>query len=236
MNIRHVLMLSTAVALTAIGAGTASSQTTPPTRTTFLTSLPARFVFTPLTSTFCRNLPTGQCPPALVYGGASGPGLPTIDPAFKLDLPNVRVSFVLNRISNNIVAGTGVSTGATTFVHWTTTSPAAWQENGGPYGYSLPAPGDTWDGDELYHSIIYDALVLNACESFGPFPVTHDASIEKNGAGIGAFHGVDNTTLDHTGYYNFKYKVRATSMNGNASDFVFAGQVSVTCSGLVALP
>ena len=119
MDIRHVLMLSTAVALTAIGAGTASSQTTPPTRTptTFLTPLPARFVFTPLTSTFCRNLPSGQCPPALVYGGAAGPGLPTIDPALKADLPNVRVSFVLNKISNNIVDGGGVNTGATTFVY-----------------------------------------------------------------------------------------------------------------------
>ena len=88
----------------------------------------------------------------------------------------------------------------------------------------------------MYHSIIYDALVLDACESFSPFPVTHDATIEESGNEIGAFHGVDNSTLDHTGYYNFSYKARATGENGKVSDFLFSGKVSVTCSGLNSLP
>jgi hypothetical protein len=236
MKIRNALMLSAAVALTAISAGTASSQTSPPTRTTFLTSLPARFVFTPPPSKFCVSQPGRLCPPALVYGGAAGPGLPTIDPAIKLDLPNVRVSFVLSEISNEIIDNGGVTPGTNTFVQWTTTSPAAWEEKGGPYAYSLPPPGITWDDEQIYHSVIYDALVLDACDSFPVFPVTHDALILRNGGEIGAFHGVDNNTLNHTGFYNFNYTARATSLSGRVSDFHFSGRVSVTCTGLGALP
>ena len=123
-----------------------------------------------------------------------------------------------------------------TFVEWLTTSSAASVEHGGPYGYTLPPPGVTWDGDDLYHTLIYDALVFNACESFSTFPVQHDASIEDNGNEIGAFHGVDASTLDHTGYYNFSYTAQATGMNGKISNFHFSGKVNVTCSGLNALP
>ena len=79
MKTRHVLMLSTAVALTAIGASTAPShaeQTVLTTRTpSFLSPLPSRLVFTPTDSKFCRNLPGLLCPPALIYGGAGGPAL-----------------------------------------------------------------------------------------------------------------------------------------------------------------
>jgi hypothetical protein len=77
--------------------------------------------------------------------------------------------------------------------------------------------------------------VFNACGSFAPFPVKHDAVIENAIGQIGAFHGVDNGTLDHTGFYNFKYKVRATA-GAKVSDFRFAGKVNVTCSALNALP
>ena len=153
MKTRHVLMLSTALALTVIGASTAPShaeQTVLTTRTpSFLSPLPSRLVFTPTDSKFCRNLPGLLCPPALIYGGAGGPALPTIEPALKLDLPNVRVSFVLQEIRNQVVANGGINPGATTFVNWSTTSPAAWQEHGGPFGYTLPPPGVTWDGDEI---------------------------------------------------------------------------------------
>jgi hypothetical protein len=231
-------MLSAAVALTAITAGTASSQTSSPPRTptTFLQPLPARLVFTPTTSKFCKGLPTYLCPPVLVYGGAAGPGLPTTDPAFKANLPHLRVSFVLHEIENIVIDNGGVIPSTTTFVQWLTTSAAASQEKGGPYGYTLPLPGVTWDEDDLYHTLIYDALVLDACETFGVFPVTHDASIEVSGSEIGAFHGVDNSTLDHTGFYNFNYQARAFGVNGKISDFRFSGRVSVTCSGLNALP
>jgi hypothetical protein len=242
MKIRHVLMLSTIVVVTAIAAGAASSgassepalQTGAP--TSFLTPLPARLVFTPTTSPYCRNLPGTRCPPALIYTGPGGPAVPTIEPVIKADLPNVRVSFVLQEISNTVVDGGGINPGTNTFVKWLTTSPTASQQNGGPYGYTLPPPGGVWSGDEIYHSILYDALVLDACEAFPPvFVVDHDAAIERGGVQLGAFNGFDNTTITHTGFYTFSYKVRATE-NGKVSDFRFSGKVNVACSGLNSLP
>jgi hypothetical protein len=241
MITRHLLMLSCAVALTVMATGTASSQTSPgslPATTTpvkFLSPLPSRYVIPSTTATRCREQPGRRCPPILVYGGKAGNPLPTIDPAFKANLPHVRVSFVLQEISNKAIANGGVND-TTTFVEWTTTSAAASVENGGPYGYPLPTPGNTWDGDDLYHTLIYDALVFNACGSFAVFPVTHDAVIDNALGQIGAFHGVDNSTLNHTGFYNFSYTVRATALGGKVSDFRFAGKVNVTCSGLNALP
>ena len=239
MITRRILLLPLAALAIAMSSATAFSQTSFTTldRTSpFLTALPARFVAVPTSSPFCRTGQGHLCPPVLVYGGASGPALPTIDPAFKLDLPHVRVSFVLQSISNTAVSNGGVQPDTDTFVRWMTTSSAASEERGGPYGYTLPAPGVSWDGEELYHAILYDALVLNACDSFGPFPVVHDAEVEDGAIELGAFHGVDNSTLNHTGFYNFNYKVRATGMNGRVSDFRFAGKVNVTCTGLVALP
>ena len=238
---RHLLTFSCALALAALAAGTVSTQTPSgslpalATRTAFLTPLPGRFLAPPPDSPFCRQLSNRPCPPVLVYGGAAGGALPTIDPAFKAYLPNIRVSFVLQQITNKIVAGGGVSGDPASFVEWSTTGSAASVENGGPYFYPLPGPGTTWDTDDLYHTVLYDALVFNACDSFAPFPVSHDALIENGGSEIGAFHGVDNTTLDHTGFYNFSYTARATA-GAKVSDFRFSGKVNVTCSGLNALP
>jgi hypothetical protein len=237
---RHVLMLSTAVALTTMAAGTASSQTSnlvlqprvP--RIKFLTPLPAPTVVNLTATTFCQQLQGLRCPPVLTNGGGAGNALPTIEPVFKANLPNVRVSFVLEEIENEIVAGGGVSGDPYAFVEWLTTSSAASIETGGPYGYPLPPPGVTWD--DLYHAVIYDAIVFNACESFSAFPVDHDASIEGNGVEIGAFHGVDASTLNHTGYYNFSYKAHATSAGGAVSDFRFSGKVNVVCTALNSLP
>jgi len=241
MITKHLLMLSSAVALTAITAGTASSQTSPtspPPATTraFLAPLPARFVVPSTDSRFCTELSGRRCPPVLVYGGAAGGALPTVEAAFKANLPNVRVSFVLQALSNTIVANGGVNGDPFAFVEWTTTSSAASVENGGPYGYPLPPAGTTWSGDDLYMPVIYDALVFNACDSFASFPVRHDAVIENGPSDIGAFHGVDNSTLDHTGFYNFSYTARATGAGGKVSDFRFSGKVNVVCSCLNALP
>ena len=61
-------------------------------------------------------------------------------------------------------------------------------------------------------------------------------SIEDNGSEIGAFNGSDDSTLNHTGFYNFSYTARATGMNGKVSNFRFSGKVNATCSGLNALP
>jgi hypothetical protein len=240
MITRKLLMFSTAVALTAIAAGTASSQTwnlvlqprAP--RAKFLTPLPAPTMVMTTDTAFCLQLQGRRCPPVLTNGGGAGNALPTIEPVFKANLPNVRVSFVLEKIANEIVAGGGVNGDPYALVEWLTTSADASVEHGGPYGYALPPPGETWD--DLYHAVIYDALVFNACESFSGFAVTHDATIENNGNEIGAFHGVDASTLDHTGFYNFSYKAQATAPGGNVSDFRFSGKVNVVCSGLNALP
>jgi len=238
MITKHLLMLSSAAALTAIAAGTASSQTSPTTpppgtaQVAFLAPLPARFVAPPPTSRFCREGSGHRCPPVLVYGGAGGGGVPTIEGAFKANLPNVRVSFVVQEISNTPVANGGINGDPFSFVEWSTTSPAASVENGGPYDHPLPPPGMTWNGDDL----IYDALVFNACDTFASYPVTHDALIQNGASQIGAFHGVDNSTLDHTGFYNFSYTAQATGPNGKVSNFRFSGKVNVVCSGLNALP
>jgi hypothetical protein len=169
MITKHVLMLSCAVALTAMAAGAASSQTSPrlsatPPAVTFLSPLPSRFVVPSTTATPCREQPGRKCPPILVYGGKAGNALPTIDPGFKANLPHVRVSFVLQEISNKVVTNGGISD-SLTFVEWLTTSLAASVEKGGPYGYPLPPAGKTWDEDDLYHTLIYDALVFNAAEA-----------------------------------------------------------------------
>lgn len=234
--VKHLCTLAAAVVATTFAAGIASSQTTSP---SFLTRLPARFVAPAPTTGFCGQLALAgrRCPPVLVYSGRSYGGLlPTIDPALKADLPHVRVSMVLQEIANVIVAGGGVAiAGLNPHVEWTTTGSAASVEQGGPYGYTLPGPGVTWN-DFGPHNILYDALQFNTCDSFGAFPIQHDAVIENSGVSIGAFNGVDNTTVNHTGFYNFRYTVRARDARGGVSDFRFSGKVNATCSGLVALP
>ncbi|MGH8243148.1 MAG: hypothetical protein ACRETY_07325, partial [Steroidobacteraceae bacterium] len=51
---------------------------------------------------------------------------------------------------------------------------------------------------------------------------------------LGSFHGSDASTLDSTGFYNFSYTIRANYPG--TSDFHVSGKVSITCSGLNALP
>src|SRR5262245_7267174 len=240
MITRHMLMISGAVALTAIAAGTASSQTAtsplPGTTRAFLAPLPARLMGPSTKSTFCQQVPGRRCPPVLVYGGAAAGELPTIEAAFKANLPHVRVSFVLQQISNTPVANGGINGDPFTFVEWSTTSAAASVENGGPYDHPLTPPGSPWGPDDLQQTVIYDALVFNACDSFGGFPVSHDALIQNGASEIGAFHGFDAATLNHTGFYNFNYTARANGPNGKISDFRFSGKVNVVCSGLNVLP
>jgi hypothetical protein len=86
-------------------------------------------------------------------------------------------------------------------------------------------------------AVIYDALIFGACESLNSFPVDHYAFLDWDGVPIGAFHGVDNSTIDSTGFYTFKYDVPASvgAFDMDASIFTLSGTVNVTCTGLSSL-
>lgn len=182
-----------------------------------------------------------RCPPIVSNRGVGV--LPQLEPKITANLPNVRVSFFIQEISNEIIANGGVETapGDFEFVEWLTTGSEADEENGGPFGWSLPGPGDTYNNFGAPHAgpfglMVYDALVLGACESLTSFDVQHEATIMEAGADIGSFVGVDNSTIDSTGYYNLNYTVRATDSDGGVSDFHFSGKAHVLCSGLNTLP
>jgi hypothetical protein len=242
--VTRLAIASTAVALTlslakpAIGQGIRTTLAAETTTGAFLTPLPSRFLMSPedpRVPRVCRRTSSPiKCPSFLAYGGAAD-DLPTIDAAFKADLPHVRVTFVVQRVENEIVANGGVNLGVYSWPWVSSTSSSAASVETDFTGYVLPKPDDVWD-DGLYFRV-YDALVFNACETFSVFPVDHTASILKSdGSEIAGFHGVDNTTLDELGFYSFQYTVRVEGDGGRVSDFHFAGEVSVTCSGLDALP
>jgi hypothetical protein len=246
MIAKHLRVLSVALALTAVLAGTSAGQTTQSVQTAppraFLTPLPSRFVIPPgdpRQPKFCRELqPPHRCPPVLVYGGDDG-GLPTIDPALKADLPNVRVTMVVQGIVNEVVANGGVDPDQDILLWWATintgTVPVFPLVESGTAATALPEPGETaYEGDNL---VMYDAIVYGACESLSAFRIDHTASIKEGGAfgvELGAFHGVDNSTLDSTGFYNFRYTVRA-KVDSGVSDFHVFGKVNLTCSGANSL-
>lgn len=215
-------------------------------RTKFLEPLSPRFILSrndPLLPQFCaRSKGDVRCPPIVSNGGVGGGGIPQLELGLKARLPNVRVSFFIQEISNDVVANGGVETEPddVVFVNWRTIGPEADVENGGPYGWVLPGPGQTYDNfgphGGPFGLMIYDALVFGACESLTSFDVQHEAAITESGVDIGSFVGVDNTTIDATGYYNLHYTVRATDSDGGVSDFHFSGKANVICSGLNALP
>lgn len=141
-----------------------------------------------------------QCPPIITSGGITGGGIPTIEPVFKANLPHVRVSFIIQEISNQVIANGGVETGTADIlklIHWTTTGADADVENGGPYTWSPPAPGQT--DDSVGHLggpsglMIYDALVFNACGNLSSFPVEHESTATVSTV-IGSFSDIDNST------------------------------------------
>jgi hypothetical protein len=239
-------VLAVAGVLVATLAGTVLGQTsgtqTVVTNRTFLTPLPSRFVLHPGEAGYprgiCREHSFLRCPAVLVFGGAARGGLPTIDPAFKANLPNARVTMALEKVVNE-VAGHGAIEpleAATMDLRWQTAGSAADIEitdvsidakSAVPGTWTLPNP-----------VVIYDALVFGACETLNSFPVDHYAFLDWNGAEIGAFHGVDNTTIDSTGFYTFKYSFPAEVDDGidaDASVFTLSGTLSVTCTGLNSL-
>lgn len=253
MSIKQGLALLLAMALTACSAIQTNERSEGVPRPAyagrevrFLRPLDVKFVLSrtdPMRPQLCRQLPGhSQCPPILTGGWTAGGGIPTIEPAFQADLPNVRASFVVQDISNEVVAGGGVETmgGDVSFVNWFTTSTAADVEQTGPFAWSLPEPGETWQDISHFGGggglLIYDALVLNACNTFSSFPIEHTVTIvRQDGTELGEFQGIDNSTLDATGFYNLSYSVRAEDEDGGVSDFHFSGKVNVTCSGLNSL-
>ena len=220
--------------------------TTPKPKKSFLKPLELRLIIPandPSQRDFCTLENSHiQCPPILTSGGITSGGIPTIEPAFKANLPHVRVSFFIQEISNQVIANGGVETDSADdweFVNWTTTGADADIENSGPYGWSLPAPGQTYDSFGPHGGssglMIYDALVFNACGSLSSFPVEHEGIVTESGAVIGSFSDTDNSTINSTGYYNLNYTVRATDNDGGVSDVHFSGKADVICSGLNSL-
>jgi hypothetical protein len=208
---------------------------------TFLQPLEVRFVLPsndPLLPQFCARSGGAPCPPIVSSGGIPGGGAPN---GIELYLPNVRVSFFVQEISHEVVANDGVQTSPTevVFVNWTTTGSTAYVEEGGLYVFPLPEPGQTYDsstpGFGPHGLLIYDALVLNACGSFSSFPVEHEGTITESGDAIGSFAGVDNSTIDSTGYYNLGYTIHAEDSDGGVSNFHIRGEARAICSGLNSL-
>ncbi len=183
-----------------------------------------------------------QCPPILSNGGSTSGVIPTIEPVITANLPHVRVSFYIQEISNQIIANGGVETDIVNgleYINWLTTGTDSDVENGGPYGWTLPGPGQTFNNFGPHGGpsglLIYDALVFNACGSLSSFPVELESTVTESGAVIGTFSGVDNSTIHSTGYYNLNYTIRATDGDGAVSDFQFKGKANVICSGLNTL-
>lgn len=254
---RIAVMLAITFALTAPNVNAAADKSEPQSNTAagtdlkarsstskFLEPLKLKFILSPddpRRPQFCTRLDGhAKCPPIVSIGGSAGGGIPTIEPAFKANLPHVRVSFFIQEITNEAIENGGVETeldddgGDFETVTWTTTGAEADVENGGPHTWILPGPAQTlnYSPGGLF---IYDALVFNACGSFSSFPVEHESTLEQDFGTIGSFLGTDNSTIDSTGFYNLNYTVRAEDSDGGVSDFHFSGKASATCSGLNAL-
>ncbi|MGI9285789.1 MAG: hypothetical protein ACR2P1_10400 [Pseudomonadales bacterium] len=187
---------------------------------------------------FCSKLGDDRrCPEiASNYGAFPSPGIDDITTGYK----NVRVSMYISSISNTAVEGGGVDPGDDGFVWWDTSSVEADEENGGPYAWTLPGPGETYDNfgphEGFFGARIYDALVFGACGSLTSFDIGHNAELKDGGSQIGLFQAADHSTIDSTGYYNVDYTVTAEDGTGGVSNFRFKGKLNVLCSGLVGLP
>jgi hypothetical protein len=181
----------------------------------------------------CRRRYGLLCPTLLVFAGRGG--LPAIPPAVQADVPHLHVSFILREIRNQAVANGGLTLDQM-FLEWAWDSPlpSVDQSNGRTVA-PPPAPGDTL----LFpsYSTIYGQTFLNACAGFTTFPIELTAKmvvstpifpIPDDADLLGSFHGVDHSTIDHTGFYEFAYTVRAEH-EGSISDYHFWGTVSVTC-------
>ena len=187
----------------------------------------------------------------LAFGGIGG-ALPTIDPALQAYLPHVRVTFVLEKVSNRAASGGGLDPEGDGFqmglfwktrVRWTTLS----QESIAdvevaeiPLDVSTLGPDMTWT---LPDPIIYDALLFGECEGFAPSALIVDQNVflNFNNTFVDDEHVFDFFTVHSTGFYTFNYEFPAAVPDGvpnkpdGTSVFELSGKVSVTCSALDSL-
>ena len=206
-----------------------------------LPALVVRSDASPLFERLCLSI-VGKvrCPETATYGDtvvgssrSAGPGGGPDDVAALLPA-NLRVSFVLQEMENEIVSGGGVDIPA--WAVWETTSSAATDESGGPFSLPAPGPGETWDVPHA--NLIYNAIVEDGCGNTPVFPVEFHSSVNEmedflsEFVEIGDFDAVDNSTLTPNGFWTFSYTIRAVGTNGGVSDFKFRGVVSVTCTNL----
>jgi hypothetical protein len=155
-------------------------------------------------------------------------------------LDNLYVGLHIQSVENEVVAAAGVTNEC--WVIWESHSTAASVEKGGPFQWPLPPPGQMFDNFGS-HNTIYAGLIDNGCGNTLSFPIEHFCRVGEWQAGqgsdtfveIGSFHGVDNSTIQPTGYWTFAYTVRAKGTNGGVSDFKFRGNVPAICSGLKSL-
>ena len=205
--------------------------------TRFLTPLktaPTLSPHDPRVTGFCRDRSKrSQCPVFSTYSGSRGSG-PFQFSNLKANSPNLRVTFLLDEVSHDVISGQGVNNMIR--ATWLTHSSIATLERY-PFGPLIelwaPQPGETWQ----YGAILYDGLVDNGCVHVPPvFPVEFQNQLEEivdqSHVLIGEFKTEDNTTLIPTGYWNFLYTIRATSVGGGVSDITVRGSVSVVCTHL----
>jgi len=183
-----------------------------------------------------------RCPRFAVEGAAVGGSTPAIVDEFAWGpAQNLRVRVFVQEIENDAVSNGGVQfpNGSFKFVHWETTGSGADIENGGPYGWAVPNPGQTYDefGSHGTSSgmMVYDAIVFDGCGSFGTFPLQHESRVSESGFSIGSFTGTDYSTLDANGQYDMSYHYRVTDSTGSTSDISVRGKVTVGCTGENAL-
>jgi hypothetical protein len=171
-----------------------------------------------------------NCPWTLSAGGRpSGAGGQTTS-TILANLPHLRMDVVLRRMENKIVSGGGVKNDFFDIVvaSWTFSSNAATSIIDQKYPIRLPAPGPDESWDVVHADHLFGGIIQNGCSNTTEFDIALQSSI----------HDFDDHTFgevslsDETvgsGYYVFRYKIRATGLDGGVSDFFFSGDVPVTC-------
>jgi hypothetical protein len=185
----------------------------------------------------CRGVRPAECPQMLIWGGTRQGGLPTLDPVLTSDPPpHVRVKFVLQRL---YPGHTDVQTVLPLEeLSWVTHSSVADQEIGEfEIGYVDEQHVDA-NGYFFNPPVIYDALVLNACDGFSSFPVSHEADFDPDGFPTMPFSGFDDSTIDSTGFYQFSYAILVDGDEMGPpyeTRLNMSGKVSVLCTSVDTL-